>query len=125
MDLINQFIHMKKVIILSALLLLVDLSFAGDFNPGEDGQLIAAVETEMIAEGTDLETIKTIFGDDNLYFPKNEEELDLSYYVIDKIIENGQVQDDRRNELRELSLKAYNLYLKKKNYYDQSQIQSR
>ena len=116
---------MKKVIILSALLLLVDLSFAGDFNPGEDGQLIAAVETEMIAEGTDLETIKTIFGDDNLYFPKNEEELDLSYYVIDKIIENGQVQDDRRNELRELSLKAYNLYLEKKNYYDQSQIQSR
>lgn len=116
---------MKKVIILSALLLLADLSFAKEFNPGKDGLLIAAVETEMITEGVDLETIKTVFGDDNLYFPTNEEELDLTYYVIDKIIENGQIDISKRDELRGLTLRAYNLYVQKKNHYDQSTVRTR
>ena len=54
--------------------------------------------------------INDLFGDEYFYFPKSEKELNLSYYIVDKIIQNGQYNDSDKEQLVNLAISAFELY---------------
>lgn len=69
-----------------------------------------SIHKNLIDLGYDSEMINDLFGDEYFYFPRNDSELDLSYYVVDKIIENGQYTSSDRDKLRTLAADAFDLY---------------
>jgi hypothetical protein len=54
--------------------------------------------------------INDLFGDEYFYFPKSEEDLYLSYYIVDKIIQNDQYNDSDKEQLVKLAINAFELY---------------
>ena len=71
---------------------------------------ITAVKSELVKRGYDSEMISSLFGDDNFYFPKTKEELDLTIYIVDHIIDNGQYAITDKTKMIELAQDAFELF---------------
>lgn len=70
---------------------------------------IANVRMELASLGYSVEMMNDLFGDENFYFPTNEETLDLVIYLVDKLIENGQYDAVEKPILTSLAKDAYML----------------
>ena len=73
---------------------------------------ISSVKNDLLEMGYTDEMINDVFGDENFYFPKSSEELELTIYVVDKIIGNGQYKIHDRSELVAMSITALFLFEK-------------
>jgi hypothetical protein len=66
----------------------------------------------LVQKGYSLEIITDLFGDENINFPKTEQELSLTIHIVDLIIENEQYQKTDKNKLVDLANEAYLLFTK-------------
>lgn len=71
---------------------------------------ITAARIALEERGYDSEMISVLFGDDNFYFPTSKEELSLTIYIIDFIIDNGQFEKSDKSKLVLMAKEAYRLF---------------
>lgn len=84
--------------------------YSGSAELDPPNSTVTTVRKSLIDKGYEEGMINDLFGDEYFYFPKSDSELDLSFYIVDKIIENGQYDPTDRDKLKNLASEAYMLY---------------
>lgn len=100
----NQILTLLLTLTLSA------YSYSGVLDSDPKNKIEIKVNDLLLEKGFDQKMINNLFGDEFFYFPKTNEGLDLSYYIVDKIIQNGQYSSSDREQLRKLAMEAFELF---------------
>ena len=87
-------------------------TYSGVLDSDPKNKTEIKVNDLLLEKGFEQQMITDLFGDEFFYFPKTDEELDLSYYIVDKIIQNGQYNASDRKQLRKLAMEAFELFKK-------------
>ncbi|MFT5778560.1 MAG: hypothetical protein ACI837_001516 [Crocinitomicaceae bacterium] len=64
-----------------------------------------------------------LFGEENLYFPVNQESLNTVVYIVDLLIQNDQYDVTEKDRLIELANSAYAFYTKSVDFNGASALQ--
>lgn len=102
----------NRIITLLLMLTLSVYTYSGVLDSEPKNKIEIKVNDLLLEEGFEQRMINDLFGDEFFYFPKTEEGLDLSYYIVDKIIQNGQYTPSDREQLRKLAIEAFELFKK-------------
>lgn len=71
---------------------------------------LGTAREELASLGYTMETMNELFGDENLFFPTTEEELELSFYIVELVIKNQQFEASDRTHLEQLVKDAFTVY---------------
>lgn len=100
----------KYILTLIAASMVSGAAFSGSAEVDPPNLTVSSVSKSLIDQGYEEQMINDLFGDEYFYFPKSDSELDLSFYIVDKIIENGQYKSADRDKLKNLASDAFTLY---------------
>ncbi|MFZ9029621.1 MAG: hypothetical protein ACO2Z9_11435, partial [Crocinitomicaceae bacterium] len=100
----------NQIITLLLMLTLSVYTYSGVLDSDPRNKIEIKVKDLLLEKGFEQRMIHDLFGDEFFYFPKTDEGLDLSYYIVDKIIKNGQYSSSDREQLRKLAMEAYELF---------------
>jgi hypothetical protein len=118
-------IDMKKLIVISIMLVMgltagaytveennnvVCSSFASTDEADDMKNKVQSVRQELVMAGHSLTMINDLFGDENLFFPTNENKLVTVIYIVDLLIDNDQYTESDKSALVALANEAYIVY---------------
>ena len=102
----------NQIITLLLMLMLSVYTYSGVLDSEPKNKIEIKVNDLLLEKGFEQRMINDLFGDEFFYFPKTDEGLDLSYYIVEKIIQNGQYTSSDRDQLRKLAMEAFELFKK-------------
>lgn len=94
----------------SMFILISGYAYSGVTDEDPPGIHVESMNKSLLELGYEAEMIYDLFGDEFFYFPKTDSELDLTFYIVEKIIDNRQYNSSERDKLKQLASDGYNLY---------------